>query len=220
MKILELFSGTGSIGKVAEARGHEVYSVDISDKFYKPTHKGDILKWDYKQFTEGHFDYIHASPPCCAFSSILNICKTKEERIKYEKEHGLPFLIRTREIIDYLKPKYYSIENPESGRMKNYITDLPFVKVCYCMYGYLYKKPTRIWTNIEFTPKYCKPSKGCKHSRKHPRSIAMTRRKETGGPLDKYIINTEVHISKDKGVRYRIPEKLCIDLIEGCENNL
>lgn len=33
MKILELFCGTGSFSKVAESRGHQVFTVDIEKKF-------------------------------------------------------------------------------------------------------------------------------------------------------------------------------------------
>ena len=54
------------------------------------------------------------------------------------------------EIIDYFKPKYWWIENPQTGKMKEYINDLiPFVDVHYCQYGISFKKPTRFWTNIE-----------------------------------------------------------------------
>ena len=45
MKILELFSGTGSIGKVAINYGFEVISLD---KDMDATIKCDILDWDYK----------------------------------------------------------------------------------------------------------------------------------------------------------------------------
>ena len=218
MNILELFSGTGSIGKAGEELGHKVYSIDISDKYHKPTWKGDILKWDYKQFPKGHFDMIWASPPCCAFSSILNICKNKEEREAYERKHGLPFLLQTRKILDWYEPKYWGIENPYSSRMKDYIDDLPQVRVCYCMYGYTYKKPTRIWTNIPFEPKYCLPSNGCANSKKHLNTIAMTRTNTSGENQEKYIKKKGYHIEcKDKGQRYSIPHSLCMDIVGACE---
>ena len=41
MKLLEIFCGTKSIGKVFEKNGWEVYSVDIEERF-KPTECVDI----------------------------------------------------------------------------------------------------------------------------------------------------------------------------------
>ena len=45
MRILELFSGTGSVGKVAREMGHRVVSLDISNK-YKPDICADIMDID------------------------------------------------------------------------------------------------------------------------------------------------------------------------------
>ncbi len=45
MKILELFSGTGSVGKAFP--NDEVISVDIDNR-YKPTHLISIFDFDYK----------------------------------------------------------------------------------------------------------------------------------------------------------------------------
>ena len=42
--VLELFSGTGSIGRAFEKLGWNVTSVDINPRF-NPTHVADILKW-------------------------------------------------------------------------------------------------------------------------------------------------------------------------------
>ena len=47
MNILELFSGTGSIGKVAIEFGHHVISLD---KDMDADIKTDILDWDYKEY--------------------------------------------------------------------------------------------------------------------------------------------------------------------------
>ena len=73
MKVLELFSGTHSVGKVLEKEGHEVISVDINDykgKFGPLTHKVDIMKFDYKQYKPGEFEIIWASPPCIYYSTL------------------------------------------------------------------------------------------------------------------------------------------------------
>ena len=71
--LLELFSGTQSVGKAVEDR-YNVISVDINDYKgkHKPTHKVDILKWDYKIYPTGTFDIIWSSPPCRTFSSLLS----------------------------------------------------------------------------------------------------------------------------------------------------
>ena len=58
MRVLELFSGTHSVGKVASALGYEVVSLDLSDA----TICCNILEWDYKAaFSVGHFDIIWAA---------------------------------------------------------------------------------------------------------------------------------------------------------------
>ena len=64
-RLLELFSGSGSVGKVARKMGYEVVSVDL---IFPSTHKCDILKWNYKQYPSGYFDVVWASPPCTEFS--------------------------------------------------------------------------------------------------------------------------------------------------------
>ena len=65
MKLLELFSGTHSIGKVCDDLNIDVVSLDRDlpeydksdkDKKYKSKHhvQVDLLKWDYKKdFKEG-----------------------------------------------------------------------------------------------------------------------------------------------------------------------
>ena len=68
MKLLELFSGTGSIGRAFEGLGWEVTSLDLEGE---PTIKCDILDWDHTKFPPGHFQVVWASPVCCEFSKAL-----------------------------------------------------------------------------------------------------------------------------------------------------
>ena len=49
MKVLELFSGTGSVKKICDELGWECVSVDITDKFHPVDYKVNILEWDYKE---------------------------------------------------------------------------------------------------------------------------------------------------------------------------
>lgn len=161
-KLLELFSGTGSVRKVATRMGYDVLSLDLSDANLNI----DILQWNYKALPIGLFDVIWASPPCHTFSRMRTswIGRRMREfgdRLVTQKllnksmyENGLPLLIRTEEIIDYFKPNYYFIENPKGGKMKDFCYR-PYVDVSYCRYGYDYRKDTRIWTNLHFYGKTC-----------------------------------------------------------------
>jgi hypothetical protein len=47
-RMLDLFSGTGSVGRVYKQEGYEVVSVD-SDPRWHPTYPVDVLTWDYKR---------------------------------------------------------------------------------------------------------------------------------------------------------------------------
>ena len=78
---------------------------------------------------------------------------------------------KTLEIIDYFKPKYWFIENPQTGMLKkqDFIKDIPHYDVDYCMYGGMLRKRTRIWTNIEgFSPKLCNRKCGIIKDGRHP----------------------------------------------------
>ena len=71
MSILELFSGTGSIGKVAIEFGHHVISLD---KDMEADLKTDILNWDYKTYDPGYFVFD------LGFSSLHRIQRGKDDR--------------------------------------------------------------------------------------------------------------------------------------------
>ena len=47
MRVLDLFSGTGSIPKQLKDED-ECVSVDISNELHEPTILVDIVEWDYK----------------------------------------------------------------------------------------------------------------------------------------------------------------------------
>tara|TARA_Y100000310_G_scaffold345570_1_gene466739 strand:- start:1337 stop:2680 length:1344 start_codon:yes stop_codon:yes gene_type:complete len=184
--LLELFSGTHSFGKVFSKNDFKVYSLDRDLPKYdkldpKKKYKSfkhfeiDIMNFDYKQFEVGFFHTITASPVCLWWSNLRNTWIgrkmknkitgklndkpfTKEDLQKDINLYGKPMVDKVREIIDYLKPKYFIIENPKSSKMKNYITDLKYYDVDYCKYcDFGYQKRTRFWTNLKgFKPKLCK----------------------------------------------------------------
>tara|TARA_R110000744_G_scaffold13144_5_gene38524 strand:- start:158 stop:838 length:681 start_codon:yes stop_codon:yes gene_type:complete len=170
IKVLELFSGTRSIGKVCDELGWESVSVDLMSE---ATHKCDIMEFDYKQYPKDTFDLIWASPPCTNYSKLQDCflgrkrkgqIYTKEIQEAEMKEDD-KLVLRTLEIIDYFNPEYYFIENPATSKMKDrdYMKDRPFYIVDYCMYSdYGYRKRTRIWTNKEgWDAKKCDGSGAC-----------------------------------------------------------
>lgn len=158
MIVLELFKGTGSVGKIAERLGYEVISVDIDPKS-KATYTTDILKLDYRKLPIP--DYIHASPPCDTFSCLV-WSKPVEQRCRDIKtaqplnekgELGTKILYRTLKIIDYFKRKNpnlaYVIENPR-GMMRNdpKMKELPRFTTSYNLWGDDRYKPTDFWSNL------------------------------------------------------------------------
>ena len=67
MKVLELFSGSGSVSKVCKDLGYDVVSLDIE---FEATHKMNILDFDYKQYKPDEFDIVWGSPPCTYYSAL------------------------------------------------------------------------------------------------------------------------------------------------------
>lgn len=143
-RLLDLFSGTGSFAKVARWYGWHVVSVDIDQRPHI-THCEDILTFDYKQYPPRYFDIITASPPCTNYSSANR--KPIKDR---DLTHSDNMVQKAIEIIEYFKPKYWLIENPQSGLLKfrPFMKDIPYTDVDYCRYGFPCRKRTRLWNNI------------------------------------------------------------------------
>ena len=206
MRLLDLYAGTHSVGTVARALGFdEVVSLDLTDA----TICCDVLEWDYvSAFPVGYFDVIWASPPCETFSHARykNIGRHGITRETIEAEiltRGVPLLRKTEEIIDYFQPRFYFIENPDSGAMKRFIEDTPFYIVDYCMYGFNCRKRTRIWTNLkDFTPKLCNKECGSFENGKHLINAVGGNGKQKGQGS-----------GSNKRERYRIPASLVRDLL-------
>tara|TARA_R110000796_G_scaffold88949_2_gene192306 strand:- start:467 stop:1273 length:807 start_codon:yes stop_codon:yes gene_type:complete len=173
MNVLELFSGTGSVGKVCETMGWDVVSVDLE---MKATHQMDIMDFDYKQYPSDYFSIVWASPPCQNYSICKNCWlgrplkelggKIYTEEIREQLRQKSDKLVeRTFEIIEYFKPFAWYVENPDTSDLKNrtVMKDKPYYIVDYCMYSnWGYRKRTRIWSNVlTFKPKLCDGSGDC-----------------------------------------------------------
>ena len=160
MRLLELFSGTKSVGKVAEQLGYTVTSLDLKNADINT----DILNWDYTTYDPKHFDVIWGSPPCTEYSKALT---TRTRDISSANQ----IVLKTLEIIEYLNPDYYVIENPQTGLLKEqtFMYGIPYKDIDYCKYGMPYRKRTRCWNNVfQWTPKpLCKKDCGNIIDNKH-----------------------------------------------------
>lgn len=203
MKVLELFAGSRSIGKAAEAHGHEVFSSDWS-AFEDIDYVVDINKFDYDEVPFVP-DMIWASPPCTTFSvaSIGRHWDMNRRPKTQDAIMGLQILKKTLDIIRHYKELnpdlIWYVENPRGMMRKvdvwNYIAHTRHT-VTYCQYGDSRMKPTDIWTNNHlWTPKPpCKNGSPC--------HIAAPRGSRTGtqGLVGSY-------------ERSKLPTQLCQEII-------
>ena len=197
MKILELFSGTESFSKIAEARGHQVFTIDINPKF-NPSLCKDILLLKKEDIPFAP-DFIWASPPCTEYSHA------KRRGVRDIKGANRNVL-KAIELIKEFKPKFWIIENPQTGLLKNqeFMKDLSFVDASYCKYGLPYRKQTRFWTNLPIKLLTC--NKDCDFIKdgKHIASAGNGRKRYT----DRNVSLTQ---------KYGVPEKLCLVILKRME---
>jgi hypothetical protein len=179
MKILELFAGSRSIGKVAEEMGHDVFSVDkfITNDMdlvcgVEDLTKEIILSW-------GTPDIIHGSPVCSAWSKTgwfhhwdtEHYRNTKQFKPKTDfANESVEMIRKTIEIFSWFPDAVYFMENPEGmlyrhpviNTFTRYNIEMDRLKVTYCQYGDSIMKPTHLWTNCKsFKPRKCNAGDPC-----------------------------------------------------------
>ena len=196
-RMLDLFSGTNSVGDIFRARGYEVVSVDNHASF-NPTICIDIMQWDFERaYPIGYFEVIAASPPCTEYSSAMTMRPRQLDMADTLVLQGL-------DIIRHFNPRFWFLENPRLGLLKSrkFMQDLPYVDVDYCQFSdWGYMKPTRIWGSPvlgQIRPRYC-DRRTCKNM--------ITR--SSGHTGHKFILGATPYDGADrisKEQQYRIPE--------------
>ncbi len=197
--LLELFSGTGSVGRSFRARGWDVFSVDI-DAATNPTLVANVLDLHLHGLPT-QVDCIWASPPCTHYSRARTKAKTPRDL------EGSDALVQAvlDIILDYPGCTCWFMENPHSGLLKGreVVAGFPMRVVDYCKYGKPYRKRTAIWTNSFWEPEQplckhdCPASSGSKHTARAQQAPSSA---------------TDVRYSRDE--LYSIPDALCDEIAD------
>ena len=158
--LLELFSGTGSIGKAfrahdaqgrvageASSSSWDVVSLDSDPKAHEVTIAKDILEFEVSELDGRTVDLVWASPPCTNYSNA------RRKKGTTDLESSDKLVEKALLIAKGLKCPIF-IENPWTGRLKtrNLLDHLHLHKVDYCTYGMPNRKRTAIWTDTCWKP--------------------------------------------------------------------
>ena len=163
LNVLELYSGTQSIGSKFRKEGHNVVSIELNPIFLEEPYNleqwtmsvGDLKTAKVLKHFGGPVDVIWASP-LCTTHSVAAISRHRRKgdngllvaHSDKAREHD-DLLLSTLQLIGELKPKYWFLENPRGGMRKSNIMQGVFYRhtTSYCQWGDSRMKPTDIWTN-------------------------------------------------------------------------
>jgi hypothetical protein len=198
-KLLELFCGTKSISKEAEAMGFETFTSDVNKRF-RADYTVNVLNFDLSKVPFVP-DAIWASPPCTWFS-VTSAWKHWTKKDHQPKTlyalAAIELVKRTLAIIDHFKPRVWYIENPRGILRHLDIIPAPFRHtVTYCSYGDDRYKPTDIWTNDALWT---------------PRPMALV--------ADGLHVADATNQLSTASQRATIPPELCREILMSCTNNI
>lgn len=205
IKLLELFSGSGTLSKIFESAGHESFKVDIRKRsgVCEPDLKANIIDLGTQYFFNKGFNVVWASIPCTAFSFAAgNKYFEKGSIPKESARHFIELAKHSLQMIKETAPDLYFIENPR-GHLNNQAFMKQFLNEtggqCHLItlgsYGFPSTKPTHIFTNAKFVPR----------------------------PLEKYGRGAKSNIKIDNLTvcqRQKTPEQLANDILQLCEKTL
>ena len=218
MKVLELFAGSRSIGKVAQELGVEVFSVDIE------AFEGIDLIKDIEFLTLDDLpwipDLVVAGVPCTSYS----ICG-----IRYHRSHQIPvsdFAVKSDRLVKAVLKLVadlgcvYFIENPRGLlRKMEFMQFSERRTIWYCQYGDNRAKPTDLFSNDffgMFNLQGWKPRNECHNGNNHchhdKQARSHKRRKQLGQT------NGGTTGMKGNFERSVYPPELCLDILRHYKN--
>ena len=217
MKVLELFAGSRSFSKVAEEMGMETFTTDFKP-FDKIDYVVDILDFDVSKLPFKP-DVIWASPPCTYFSvASIGHHWNKDHTPKTEQAKlGVKIVQKTLDIINFLKPDYFFIENPRGKlRRLEVVKDIPKTTVSYCQYGDTRLKPSDIWSNFIFE-EHSLLSEDNKLQGWNPRPMCNYRQKNCKCHHEKAPRGSKTGTQglKNNYERSKVPYELCKEILKG-----
>lgn len=195
-KVLELFAGSRSIGKMAESLGMKVFSVDWK-QFDGINLSKDIGKLELNDVPFIP-DFVWASPDCTTYT--IAAISTHRDGIKPKTDYAAKcdqvnkhFISLIESWLKINSSLIFFIENPRGMLRK-----MPFMQkfkrhtIWYCQYGDKRAKPTDIWTNSDWIPKpVChNGNKNC-HHQSAPRG-AKTGTQGLKGSYERSVIPSEL----------------------------
>tara|TARA_R110002153_G_scaffold180655_1_gene334053 strand:- start:108 stop:767 length:660 start_codon:yes stop_codon:yes gene_type:complete len=217
MKVLELYAGSRSIGKVCDELGFEVCSVDV-EQFGDI----DIIKdCEFLTVEDLPFipDMVWSGTPCTTYS-LAGISHHRHEDTSPKTEFAFKCdsmnvnnLKLIQELIK-LNPKLiWYIENPRAVLRKMwFMQGLNRTTVTYCSYGDTRMKPTDIWSNNiydMFNLEGWKPIPMCFNGNIKCHHEAAPRGSKTG-----------TQGLKNNHERSKMPKKLCEDILKATYKKL
>ena len=205
-RLLELFSGTKSVSRVAESLGFETVSLDICPR-HEPTICDDIRNAEVRLraldlWEPGSFDFVWASPDCRAYSRARSKSHDDPEAAMAASD-GL--VQTTLDLFEHFQAPFV-LENPDGGRLWARDVARPLldhsVKTSYCAFGYPYRKNTRLASSFLSELPSCPGSGKCPAmvGKKH---LCQAQR-GGGGTTNRYHTRDELH---------RIPESLVSEIL-------
>jgi|TARA_Y100000034_G_scaffold29533_1_gene35607 hypothetical protein len=208
MNVIELFAGSRSVGKIADDRGHNVFSVDIND--FKDI---DLVK-DIEFLTINDIPFkphlLWASPPCTTYSIAAISHHRNNQLPKTDFAKKSDRLIKN--VIKLIKEYncLYYIENPVGMlRKMDFMNEFHRTTITYCSYGDNRMKPTDVWSNnirSLFNQNGWKPIPKCYNNNKKCHHEEAPRGSTTG-----------TQGLKGNYERSKIPEALCLEIIKATE---